>query len=159
MNLSNQIWYKIPIFCSKILQIDNWHRHCYNNPRVKTWRNYYMYTLLNELLTRDVQFNGDSTIELDDSFVLSIELPGVKKDDITLDIEGSYLTVKAKKKSPFDKKSKILMNTRSFQPFEKSYKVGSTIDTSNINAEFIDGVLTITLAKKEGKLNRTIEIK
>jgi HSP20 family protein len=97
--------------------------------------------------------------ETTESFGIELELAGVRKEDITLDIDGDYLTVSAIKKAPSDDGAKVLFGSRTSGKFEKSYKLGSNIDRDAIDAEYTDGVLVITLNKKEDtKKKKTVKI-
>jgi HSP20 family protein len=93
-----------------------------------------------------------------DSFCVEIELAGVKKEDITLDVEGDYITVTATKKVPSIEETKILFDNRKSGKFKKSYKLGSNIDKDTIEAEFTNGVLVVTLNKKETQKKKTVKI-
>jgi HSP20 family protein len=119
-----------------------------------------MYTLLDELFARDIPSSlNDMAVEIDNAYVISIEVPGVKREDITMDVDGNYLKIKAVKKNPFEKASKVILNSRSFRQFTKTYVIGDAIDKEAISAELKDGVLTVTLQKTNTKLNHKIEIR
>lgn len=117
-------------------------------------------TLLDELFARDIPSSlGDMAVEIDNAYIISIEVPGVKREDITMDVDGNYLKIKAVKKNPYDKASKVILNSRSFRQFSKTYVLGDAIDKESISAELKDGVLTVTLQKTNTKLNHKIEIR
>lgn len=119
-----------------------------------------MYTLLDELFARDIPSSlNDMAVEIDNAYVIYIEVPGVKREDITMDVDGNYLKIKAVKKNPFEKASKVILNSRSFRQFSKTYVIGDAIDKEAISAELKDGVLTVTLQKANTKLNHKIEIR
>ena len=84
-----------------------------------------------------------------DSFVLEADLPGFKKDDIKIDLENDRLTIKAERHSNTETtKNGYVRRERSFGSFERSFDV-SGIDTAGIKANYTDGVLTLTLPKKQ----------
>ena len=83
--------------------------------------------------------------------VLEADLPGFKKEDIGLDIDGDVLTVRAERHSEHedtDKKDKYIRCERSYGLYSRQFDV-SEIDTENIKAKYDNGVLTLTLPKKE----------
>jgi len=100
----------------------------------------------------------ERAIETTDSFIVELELAGVKKEDIELDIDADYLKVTATKKAPSVDEARVLFSNRTSGKFDKSYKLGSNIDQDTIVAEFTDGVLKITLDKKEDKKKKTVKI-
>ena len=101
--------------------------------------------------------------EHEDHYVLDIDLPGFKKDELDLKLENGYLTVSAEKgldKEEKDKKGKMLCQERYVGAMERSFYVGDLVTQEDIKAKFEDGVLQITVPKKEAKLpeRRTIMI-
>ena len=104
----------------------------------------------------DIKDNGDS-------YTLEADLPGVKKDDIKLDLTDNVLTINAERHSEYeekDKKGNYVRCERSYGSYQRSFDT-TGIDTDNIEAEFVDGVLKLTLPKiKEAKPeSRRLEIK
>ena len=101
--------------------------------------------------------------EHEDHYVLDIDLPGFKKDELDLKLENGYLTVSAEKgldKEEKDKKGKMLCQERYVGSMQRSFYVGDLVTQEDIKAKFEDGVLQITVPKKEAKLpeRRTIMI-
>ncbi len=104
----------------------------------------------------DIKDNGDS-------YTLEADLPGVKKEDIKLDLTDNVLTINAERHSEYeekDKKGNYVRCERSYGSYQRSFDT-TGIDTDNIEAEFVDGVLKLTLPKvKEVKPeSRRLEIK
>ncbi len=104
----------------------------------------------------DIKDNGDH-------YTLEADLPGVKKDDIKLDLTDNVLTINAERHSEYeekDKKGNYVRCERSYGSYQRSFDT-TGIDTDNIEAEFVDGVLKLTLPKiKEVKPeSRRLEIK
>ena len=88
-----------------------------------------------------------------DSFVLEADLPGFKKEDIKLSLNGDTLTIKAERHSDFedqDKKSGYLRCERSYGSYSRSFDV-TGVDVSQISASYNDGVLRIRLPKQAPK--------
>lgn len=102
------------------------------------------------------QSTNDLVFENDDSYKVEVELPGFKKENIEVNVDGDYLTVDAIKEPPSDEEKPLYRNRS--KTFKKSYKMGATIDRDDISADFTDGVLTIILKKKEAAKKRTVKI-
>ena len=99
--------------------------------------------------------------EEDGNVVVEIDLPGYEKDDIKVDLEDGYLTVKAEKneKKEDEKKGKYIRRERFMGMCSRSYYVGNSVRHEDIKANFKNGILTLTYPKNaeiEGK--RYIEI-
>ncbi len=88
--------------------------------------------------------------EEDDGYVLEADLPGYKKSDITIELEGSYMTVRAERKSEStgDGDGKYLRSERVFGSIERTFDL-SGVDTESLHASYENGVLTIRMEKKK----------
>lgn len=100
--------------------------------------------------------------DMGDAFQLEADLPGFRKEDISLSLNGETLTIRAERHSDFedqDKKAGYLRCERSYGSYTRSFDV-SGVDTSAIKASYNDGVLTLNLPKMNRRLPdaRTIEI-
>lgn len=103
--------------------------------------------------------------EDEDSYVVDIDLPGFKKDEITLKLEDGNMTVEAAKavdKDEEDKKSgKFIRQERFAGNCRRSFYVGDDVRPEDISASFENGVLTIRVPKKTAPKEperRTIDI-
>jgi HSP20 family protein len=93
---------------------------------------------------------------------LDAELPGVKKEDISLTVDDGLLTVKAERKDEKEvKNDDYFFSERSYGSFQRSFNVGENIKVEDISAEYKDGVLHVTFEKPqlEKKETKKIEIK
>ncbi len=91
--------------------------------------------------------------EKDGRYELAIDLPGFKKDEISLDIKDGYLNISAQKgldKDEEDKKGRIIRQERYAGVCSRSFYVGD-VKPEDVNAKYESGVLTITLPKEEPK--------
>ena len=89
--------------------------------------------------------------ETDEAYVLRADLPGVGKEDIDLQIEDDILTVKAERRAAYqneDEKKRFVRIERGWGVYTRSFDV-SEVDTDAIGAKFENGVLTLTLPKKQ----------
>ena len=90
--------------------------------------------------------------EHEDGFEVVMDLPGFKKDEITLDLENGYLTVTAAKgldQDEKDKKGKLIRQERYAGTMCRSFYVGENLTEEDIKAKFEDGVLKLSVPKKE----------
>lgn len=101
--------------------------------------------------SKPVSFRTDIS-EKDGAYIVQSDLPGVKKEDIDVSIEDGVLTVKAERKyeSSDEEKGSYIRRERAYGSFERSFDI-SQIDEEKIDAEFNDGVLTLTLPKKQAE--------
>ena len=135
--------------------------------------NYYFNRLNNELSTRDEESSILSTffntvnketkvmktdiIENEKEYILNMEVPGFNKENIKISLEQKYLTIEINKETKKGE-TKYLLKERYEGKFSRTFYVG-TVDRTNIKAKVEDGILTITLPKKELKEEKTqIEI-
>ena len=89
--------------------------------------------------------------EHDDHYDLEIELPGFKKEDLSVSLEDGYLTVTAEKSHDQDKENggKLIRQERYYGSMTRSFYVGEDITSDEIKGKYEHGVLTISLPKKE----------
>ncbi|MCU1289316.1 MAG: hspA 1 [Acidobacteria bacterium] len=95
-----------------------------------------------------------------DQIVLEAELPGMKPEDVNISIENNVLTLHGERK--FEKKDEndnFHRVERSYGSFTRSFTLPPTVSSENAQAEFENGVLRLTLAKREEAKPRRIEIK
>ena len=92
--------------------------------------------------------------EHEDHYEVDIDLPGFKKDEITLTLENGYLTVGAAKgvnKDETDKKGKVIRQERYAGSLQRSFYVGDNLTEQDITARFENGVLSLSVPKAEAK--------
>ena len=90
--------------------------------------------------------------EHDDGYEVDIDLPGFKKDEISLSLENGYLSVNAAKgldKDEKDKKGKLIRQERYAGSMTRSFYVGEAITEQEIKAKFENGVLQLSIPKKD----------
>lgn len=102
--------------------------------------------------------------ENEDGYEVDIDLPGFKKDEITLSLEDGYLSVSAAKgldKEKKDRKGKLIRQERYAGSMQRSFYVGEGIKEDDVKAKFENGVLKLNLPKAEQQKlpeNHTIAI-
>jgi len=96
-------------------------------------------------------------VETSKSVVLSAELPGVRKEDVDVNIDGDELTIKGKRGST-NSGLKLVRGESHKADFLRVFTLGEELDASNVNAKLDHGVLTLTLHKKPEILPRKINV-
>lgn len=98
--------------------------------------------------------------ETENSIGLIVELPGMTEKDVDVTVDKSLLTIKGERRFENEvNKENYHRVERSFGSFMRSFQLPGTVDTTKVQAEQKNGVLTITLPKKEEGKPRKISIK
>lgn len=94
--------------------------------------------------------------ETEDAYVFTMEMPGLKKSDVAVNMEGDTLVIKGEKAEEKTEKGVIRQEYRSTR-FERTFNV-TGIDRDKVKARMEDGVLAVTLPKLPEKVGKKIEI-
>jgi len=98
--------------------------------------------------------------ETEKAYVIEAELAGYKQDEVAVNVDKHVLRISSDKQSLKDADGKKnLVRERIYKKFERSFSLPEDVEENQIEGEFADGVLTITLPKKEEVLPKTIEVK
>lgn len=97
-------------------------------------------------------------IENADNYLFSFEIPGAMKDDVKIWLEDDILTVSGERKEELAKGETKLLSERSFGKFEMSFRLPGSIDEAKIKAEFVDGLLVVTVPRSEEAKPKEIAI-
>jgi HSP20 family protein len=98
-------------------------------------------------------------LETDDTLTVKADLPDVKIEDIDIRVENQTLTIKGTRKFENDAAVKGYHRIeRSYGEFVRSFAVPSTVDTDKVAADYKNGVLTITLPRKESAKPRQVKV-
>jgi len=86
----------------------------------------------------------------DGAYTVAAELPGVKKDDIKVDIDGNRVTISAevKKESEEKKGEDVIRSERYYGALTRSFLLDAEVDEAKADAKYADGILKLTLPKK-----------
>ncbi len=93
--------------------------------------------------------------ETDHEYEVFVDLPGFKKDEVSVQLENGYLTIQAAKgldKEEKDKHGKYLRKERYAGGMSRSFYVGDAVKKEDIHAKFEDGILKLSLPKEEPKV-------
>jgi len=98
-------------------------------------------------------------VETENELVLKADLPDVKLEDIDIRVENETLTLKGERRFEKDEKAKGYHRIeRSYGTFVRSFSVPSTVDAERVSAEYKNGVLAVTLPKKEAAKPRQVKV-
>lgn len=108
---------------------------------------------------RDTFMPGIDISETDDQFHITAELPGMKKEDIDINLENRRLTISGERKFENEEKGKTYHRVEtSYGSFNRSFQLPDNVDENSISATYENGLLNITIDKDEEKVKKQIEI-
>ena len=87
--------------------------------------------------------------EYDDKIGIVAEIPGLDKKNVTVDVEDSVLTISGDKHGFDDSGGKCITRELKQSSFKRSFNLGEYLDGENVSAKFKDGMLSISVPKKE----------
>jgi HSP20 family protein len=88
--------------------------------------------------------------ENDNEFHIELAVPGLKKEDFKINLDKNILTVSAEKKSEnAEETKKFSKREYSYNSFVRSFTLPDSVDHSKIEADYTDGILKLTIAKRE----------
>jgi HSP20 family protein len=118
---------------------------------------------------RPVAFEGNAqpqvSIRMDvseneNAYVVHADIPGVKKDDIHVTIEGNQVAISAETKNVREQKEgeKVLRSERSYGKAYRAFTLAQDVDEAGAEAKYVDGVLELTLPKKAATSAKRLSI-
>ncbi len=125
--------------------------------------------LFRGFFVRPVDFNGTTqqppTIKMDvkeqgDNYLVHAELPGVKKEDIHVVVDGNQVSISAeiKQEKEIKEGERVLRSERYFGKVSRSFQLGQEIDDAEAAAKFNEGVLELTLPKRAASPNKRLTV-
>lgn len=98
--------------------------------------------------------------ETEEHFAMSLDLPGMKKEDIKIELNENILTVSGERKREIksDKNEKFQRYEKSYGYFKRSFSLPRTVDGEKVEAQYNDGVLELILPKTAAAKSRLIEV-
>lgn len=98
-------------------------------------------------------------VENTDDFVVTVDLPGVNQDDVDLSVADNVLTIKGEKKGGSESEDQNFYRKETWEgSFQRTVSLPQGVDAENVNAEMKNGVLSITLPKREEAKPRKISV-
>mgnify|MGYP002761395319 FL=1 len=96
--------------------------------------------------------------ETDEAFRIRLDVPGMTKEDITVNLQNNTLTVSGERTSERKEDDEEYVRVeRAFGSFHRTFTLPDAVDAENVTAAYTDGVLTIDVPKTEGSTRRQIE--
>lgn len=125
--------------------------------------------LFRGFFVRPVDFSGDGAkagsmkmdVKEDESaYLVHAELPGVRKEDIHVTVEGNQVSISAEIKQEKEVKDgdRVLRAERYFGKVSRSFQLGQDVDDAKASAKLTDGVLALTLPKRASLVSRRLAI-
>ncbi len=98
--------------------------------------------------------------EDDKNFAIKAEIPGVKKEDIHVTIDGNRVSISAEARKESEEKegAKVIRSERYYGKVYRSMTLDSDVEQNTAEAKYADGVLTLTLPKKPGGATRQLTV-
>jgi len=123
------------------------------------FRGFFVRPVSYEMPAGAAQFRVDVS-ENEKAYTLRAELPGVKKEDINVTIDGDTVAISAEVKSEKDVKNgdRVLRTERYFGKLYRAFTLGQAVEESGTHARYADGVLELTLPKKAAAQAKRISI-
>ncbi len=128
--------------------------------RPRTWLDSFFTDIDKDLYNTREGFTPEvDIVEEENGYVLRTELPGVKKEDLKVEVKENRLTLSGKKDSPWEVKSDRYRHFEArYGNFNRSFLLPRSLEGSAIQAEFKEGVLVLRIPKAQQALPKTIEI-
>ena len=117
------------------------------------------YNILGDINIKEREYMKTDIREYQNKYIMEIDIPGVKKEDISINYENGYLTIKASKTVTLKPESYV-RRERFYGEIKRSFYIGDKKET-DIKASYISGILTISFPKEDTpkKQNPNITIK
>jgi HSP20 family protein len=93
-----------------------------------------------------------------EDFVVVAELPGVRKEDLDVQVRGDTLRIKGKKTVAYEAKSSVHRRERASGEFDRTLTLPAQLDAAKVAADYRDGVLTVRLPRAESERPRSVAI-
>jgi Molecular chaperone (small heat shock protein) len=118
-------------------------------------------SFLRPTYARSVNFQPSCDIsESKDHYLVSFDMPGVKKEDIKIDVQENNLIISGERQREMKEQNQegAFYNERSYGKFERTFVMPKSVDVERIEAHYENGVLNVALPKAETAKPRTIQI-
>ena len=97
--------------------------------------------------------------ETEKAYMVHAEIPGVRKEDIDVSIDGSLVSIRAEiKREKEEKGETMLRSERYYGAMTRSFTLATEVDEKTATAKYSDGVLELTLPKKPGGTTRRLQV-
>lgn len=123
--------------------------------------------LFKGFFVRPVSFEGQTPMQIrmdvketENAYIVHAEIPGVKKEDIHVTIEGNQVSISAESRKEKEEKEgeKVLRSERYYGKVARNFTLANDVDEGKSQAKYADGVLELTLPKKAASSARKLSI-
>lgn len=99
--------------------------------------------------------------ESDDSYAVKADIPGVKKDDIDIQVDGNYVSISANIERKQEQKNgeRVIRAERYYGSVQRSFTLATAVDPEKVSASYENGTLSLTLPKKASAVQRKIAVR
>ncbi len=99
--------------------------------------------------------------ETKDHYLVSFDIPGVKKENIKIEVQGNTLVISGERKREMNesKTEAAIRHERIYGKFERTFELANSIDADKIEAQYDNGVLNVAVPKAESTKGHTVQIK
>ena len=101
------------------------------------------YTFKSNIMKTDISIK-------DNNYIMKVDIPGFKKDEISINYDNGYITISAIKENTKEENEKYIRKERYYGEYKRTFYIGK-INQENIKASYNDGTLCITYPKEEEK--------
>lgn len=133
-----------------------------NNGFFPTFFNEFDNAFLNKTSASNISDIAVNIKDRKEDFLVELAIPGIKKEQLSIDLIGNKLTIKGEKKIQKEMQEENYTRKEfSFGTFERSFTLPKEVDVNKIDAVYTDGILKVSIPKPEDKKNelKKIEIK
>ena len=122
-----------------------------------------IHQVVNDFLGNEPEWEGGSwqpavdMVETDDAYIVAAELPGMKKEDIKINVQDKALRLSGERK-PFSEEQSKVRSESWYGPFNRTINIPGEINRDNVTAKYENGILQVTLPKKEESKAQEIKI-
>ena len=120
-------------------------------------------SLINEFFNDDFGVNflnsnhsvpSVNTIENDDSFEIDLAVPGMKKDDFSIELENNVLIISSETSNNVSNEN-LRLNEFNYSSFQRSFKIPESVNLDKIKGNYKNGILKVLLPKKKESISKT----
>lgn len=125
---------------------------------VRKQRNSFSPSLVNDWLTNDwlqpysfenKQLPAVNIQEMDQAFLVELAAPGLKKEDLQVEVEKDVLSIASEAEEKTEEAGRYTRKEYNFASFRRTFSIPESVDSKKIDALYSEGVLTVTLPKRE----------
>lgn len=102
---------------------------------------------------KETDFMKSDIYKKEGNYVVEMDLPGIRKEDIKMELDNGYLTITAKKESCHDEKGDYIRKERFYGEMKRSFYIGD-VEEDNIRASFENGTLKVTFKEEKVSNNK-----